>query len=57
MHNIQVLLSFKSKIEHDLEHDLENKKQFSISKIYSAKENLSKRWCVYFFLDALKRVN
>lgn len=48
MHNIQEFLTFNSKIEHDLEHDLENKKQFSIPKIYSAKENLSKRWYVYF---------
>ncbi|WP_165734185.1 hypothetical protein [Polaribacter sp. 20A6] len=48
MHNIQEFLTFNSKIEHDLEHDLEHKRQFSLPKIYSAKENLSKRWYVYF---------
>ena len=48
MPNIQEYLIFNSKIEHDLEHDLEHKKQFSVPKIYSAKEDLSKRWYVYF---------
>jgi integrase len=35
-------------LEHDLEHDLTKKKQFSTPKIYTASENLSKRWYVYF---------
>ncbi|MDO6600654.1 tyrosine-type recombinase/integrase [Tenacibaculum sp. 1_MG-2023] len=48
MRNIQEFITFSSKIEHDLEHDLEHKKLFSNPKIYSAKENLSKRWYVYF---------
>ena len=34
--------------EHDLEHNLLNKKKFSAPKIYSANGNLSNRWYVYF---------
>lgn len=48
MLNTQEFIIFNSKIEHDLEHDLEHKRLFSSPKIYSAKENLSKRWYIYF---------
>ncbi|PQJ81500.1 tyrosine-type recombinase/integrase [Polaribacter glomeratus] len=48
MLNIQEIITFNSKIEHDLEHDLEHKKLFSPAKIYSANGNLSKRWYIYF---------
>ncbi|WP_223034869.1 tyrosine-type recombinase/integrase [Hanstruepera marina] len=35
-------------IEHDLEHNLLKKKNFSSPKIYNANGNLSRRWYVYF---------
>ncbi|WP_417291250.1 tyrosine-type recombinase/integrase [Corallibacter sp.] len=35
-------------IEHDLEHTLLKKKNFSSPKIYNANGNLSRRWYVYF---------
>ncbi|GAA4301155.1 tyrosine-type recombinase/integrase [Aestuariibaculum suncheonense] len=41
---------FKSEhvFEHDLEHDLSKRPQFSTPKIYTANGNLDKRWYVYF---------
>ncbi|WP_435133045.1 hypothetical protein [Formosa sp. A9] len=42
------LLTFDLQNEHDLEHDLIKKPQFSTPKIYNAKGDLSKRWYVYF---------
>lgn len=35
-------------LEHRIVHDLEHKKQFSVPKIYNAKDDLNKRWYVYF---------
>ncbi len=56
MHNIQEFLTFNSKIEHDLEHDLENKRQFSLPKIYSAKEKdqVQKLWDLVFMRKYLR---
>lgn len=48
MLNIQEIITFNSKIEHDFEHDSEHIKLFSPAKIYSAKGDLSKRWYIYF---------
>ncbi|MCH4552705.1 hypothetical protein [Aestuariibaculum lutulentum] len=41
---------FKSEhvFEHDLEHDLSKRPQFSTPKIYTVNGNLGKRWYVYF---------
>ncbi|WP_439128436.1 tyrosine-type recombinase/integrase [Polaribacter sp.] len=48
MQSIQELITFTTKIEHDLEHDLKVLPLFSSPKIYTAKGDLSKRWYVYF---------
>ncbi|MBC8769361.1 site-specific integrase [Arenibacter sp. BSSL-BM3] len=42
------IVTFEHKSEHVLEHNLSNKKNFSLPKIYTAKGDLSKRWYVYF---------
>ncbi|WP_158850421.1 hypothetical protein [Algibacter sp. L1A34] len=41
-------ITFEHENEHDLEHTLAHKKDFSIPKIYNANGNLAKRWYVYF---------
>lgn len=48
MQSIHEFLTFTTKIEHDLEHDLKVLPLFSTPKIYTAKGDLSKRWYVYF---------
>lgn len=48
MQSIYEFITFTTKIEHDLEHDLTQKKLFSIPKIYTANGDKSKRWYVYF---------
>ena len=48
MQNISKLVIFKIQNEHDLEHDLKHKKQYSLPKIYDANGDLSKRWYIYF---------
>ncbi len=48
MSTIYDFVTLGNQIEHDLEHTLEHKRQFSLPKIYSAKGDLSKRWYVYF---------
>ncbi len=48
MSTLQEFLTFEHESEHVLEHDLSNKKLFSVPKIYNANGNLSKRWYVYF---------
>lgn len=48
MHFIEHFITFTSKIEHDLEHDLPKEKLYSIPKINTAKGDLSRRWYVYF---------
>ena len=42
------IVTFEHKNEHVLEHNLSNKENFSVPKIYNAKGDLSKRWYVYF---------
>lgn len=42
------IITFDSRNEHDLEHDLKIKKKFSAPKIYDASGDLTKRWYVYF---------
>ncbi|WP_158850550.1 tyrosine-type recombinase/integrase [Algibacter sp. L1A34] len=41
-------ITFEHENEHDLEHTLAHKKDFSVPKIYNANGNLAKRWYVYF---------
>jgi hypothetical protein len=48
MQSIYEYLTFTTKIEHDLEHDLTQKKLYSLPKINNANGDLSKRWYVYF---------
>ena len=52
MFNLNEFLTFEYQnahvLEHDLEHDLQMKKNFSTPKIYNAKGNLNKRWNIYF---------
>lgn len=52
MFNLNEFLTFEYQnahvLEHDLEHDLQMKKNFSTPKIYNAKGNLNKRWYIYF---------
>jgi len=48
MQSIYELVTLEDQNEHDLEHDLSNKKIFSTPKIYDANGDISKRWYVYF---------
>lgn len=48
MQTIYELVTLEVQNEHDLEHDLSNKKLFSVPKIYDANGDISKRWYVYF---------
>ena len=48
MENIFDLITLDDQNEHDLEHDLSHKPQFSEPKIYDANGDLNKRWYVYF---------
>jgi integrase len=41
-------ITFEHDLEHDSEHDLAHKKEFSPPKIYTANNDLTKRWYVYF---------
>nr|WP_321227774.1 site-specific integrase [uncultured Psychroserpens sp.] len=41
-------ITYEHDLEHDFEHNLAHKKEFSPPKIYIAKNDLSKRWYVYF---------
>ena len=42
------LLIFDRQNEHDSEHDLSKKKNYSDPKIYNANGDIKKRWYVYF---------
>jgi integrase len=62
MQSIYEYLTFTTKIEHDLEHDLTPKKLYSLPKINNANGDLSKRWYVYFSFrnpetDKMKRLS
>lgn len=48
MLSLNQLLTFDSQNEHDSEHDLSKKKNFSDPKIYNANGDVKKRWYVYF---------
>lgn len=48
MQTIYKLITLESENEHDLEHDLEQKRQFSEPRIFDADGDLTKRWYVYF---------
>lgn len=48
MENVFDLITLEVQNEHDLEHDLSHKPQFSEPKIYDANGDLDKRWYVYF---------
>ncbi|WOD43755.1 phage integrase N-terminal SAM-like domain-containing protein [Hwangdonia lutea] len=48
MNTLKQFIIFEHGNEHDLEHDLAHKKDFSDPKIYTANDDLSKRWYVYF---------
>jgi len=48
MQTIYELITLEYQNEHDLEHTLGHKTQFSTPKIFDANGNLKKRWYVYF---------
>ena len=48
MLTINELLIFDRQNEHDSEHDLSKKKNYSVPKIYNANGDIKKRWYVYF---------
>ena len=48
MQTIYELVTFEYQNEHDLEHTLGHKTQFSSPKIFDADGDLNKRWYVYF---------
>ena len=51
MKNLNEILTFEEENEHvfaHLEHDVKQKKSYSTPKIYTASDNLEKRWYVYF---------
>lgn len=48
MLTINELLIFDRQNEHDSEHDLSKKKNYSVTKIYNANGDIKKRWYVYF---------
>ena len=48
MQTIHELVTLECENEHDLEHTLEHKRQFSEPKIFDANGDLGKRWYVYF---------
>lgn len=48
MQTLNDFLTLEHYLEHNSEHNLIQKKEYSIPKIYDAKGDLSKRWYVYF---------
>jgi len=56
MSYLNEFLTFEQRSEHDLEHDLSKRPQFSTPKIYTANGNLSKRWYVYFSFQVHKGI-
>ena len=48
MLTLNELLTFDTQNEHDSEHDLSKKKNYSAPKIYNANGDIKKRWYVYF---------
>lgn len=48
MLTLNELLIFDTQNEHDSEHDLSKKKNYSVPKIYNSNGDINKRWYVYF---------
>ena len=48
MQSISEIITFTSKIEHDLEHTSQNSELFTKPKIYTTDRDLTKRWYVYY---------
>jgi len=48
MLTLNELLIFETQNEHDSEHDLSKKKNYSVPKIYTSNGDINKRWYVYF---------
>ena len=48
MQTLNEVITYEHYLEHDSEHDLSHKKDFSAPKIYTANGDLTKRWYVYF---------